>query len=398
MNFFEEERLSGVSHPSLSNPIPRFLNFGNWEDDQDDSPKYAAQAFRLVSRTIEQNLPIFHTILAGSQTPCSPSPLHANKKTSLQFREPRKTLNTQEMIDTRCKLEEMMDQTTFYVLADIPGRPTRGMTSVCPGRNMSTLPGSGCSIGISSRLFEPLMRREVMENPLLSTHYNFMVATTILHELAHAAVYAATPQDMGDNVIGGDGYIGCSSSCSEIGFDMENRLWGGIPSTRITRHTTNGKQDVDLEHICYSTSENHKFRSAMVLRDWPDAFPVHAYGDLVTVRREGKSIHNIWRVSFNWLQQLFRDDFWESLRSGSYDQDALKMPKTLGMPEHDIRDWSVDKQAAKLAVKSILPPGYMWTADLTIKPRSQSGDLIESLRNASRVLRALLEQRFELLV
>ena len=389
MAFFDEERLSGLSGSCLTNDIPRYLKLSNWEDDQDDSPKYAAQAFRLVDRTLQQSLPIWHAILCGGPVPCSPSPPRGNKNTWVQFREPRKSLNAQEINDTECKLEEMLEMTTFYVLADIPGNPG-GRTSPRADRKMTKLPGLGCSIGIRSFYFEQLGLKEVKENPLRSLYYNFIVASNILHELAHAAVLAAVPEDMRATTgSGGNGHLGFSSHCSEIGFEMESRLWGGIMSTRTIK-----REDLKREHVCYSTSENHAFGSAIVLRDWPDAPMVDRYGpNKVSVRRKVKPVRNIWRVSFHWLQKLFRDDFWQSLDTGS-DQDSLQMPKMLGIPEHGIRDWSTDKQALKVAAKAILPAGYMWTAALTIKPRTHDGDLTESLRNASRVEKALLEHRF----
>ncbi|GIZ41640.1 hypothetical protein CKM354_000493900 [Cercospora kikuchii] len=332
----EVEDHSSLPAPSLS-ARPSALEdqelVGRYHEDHGMMPtryKLPLQAKRLAWRAIEHSLPIWYSLLAGEDfSTRSWVPKEGESTGFTLFSEPLQKLSSLQALQVRARLQTLLSNCTFAIEPNAKSNHSDGNHS----RPLAGLPGVGSDIFLSDEIFIQLEDAELANDTLWLTWLNFELASTILHELAHACVTASTTRDR-RTALGsccGD-HLG-NSTVSEIGYEVEYRLWGGLPSqfdfdaTPRMMEALGGKcyyrPDVDFP--------SRQVPMALTMIEWPDVETVERY-PTVHRRVELDSVRKAWMIEIPWLVDLFRDEFWE--RDGGGNRLPLRsaMPKKVEVP------------------------------------------------------------------
>ncbi|KAI5362922.1 hypothetical protein Slin14017_G066030 [Septoria linicola] len=283
------------------------------------------QAMRLVSRIIRHTWPIWHAIL------CSDVSLfyEENGKTTIAFPEPVAKITEDNLEATMSAFEEVAAHITFIWNPNEDGVTLPERDILLP-----TLPGVGSLIAIPKHLLNHLKQAESTQDHIWTAWLNFEIASLIVHELAHACTIAATPIDLEPELSNlADAYLGPHVATSEIGFEVEQRVWGGIPYQHDHAHP--GQGEVRHRPALGNWSEAPVI---FVTCEWPDERVVHEYASAdgygfmraigETAGKEVKGERTLQEVSTSWLGQLFEERFWRRLDWS--DRGALWIPETTG--------------------------------------------------------------------
>ncbi|KAM3424512.1 hypothetical protein BST61_g6515 [Cercospora zeina] len=285
------------------------------------------QARQLVWRAIEHSWPIWHSILRGEE----PAEIlrwiisKPEKPGFMLLSEPRYELSPEQLQDTRAKLEEVLSACFFGIHLD-------NRSAVCVPRRgcrLPTLPGTISDILFPKSIFDQILDATFAKDNLWLTWLNFELASTILHELGHACVTAAVTRDrqmeLGSQCCE---HLGYDSPVAEIGFEIERRLWGGIPMQ--VQFEDSLRMVARLDFKCFWRPDDDdatgRVPVTLVMGHWPNKELVNAYPYPLHVRSELELEEKGWHVDLDWLVDLFREEFWEA-QGGVGRLSSVSMPK-----------------------------------------------------------------------
>ncbi|KAF2217035.1 hypothetical protein CERZMDRAFT_81018 [Cercospora zeae-maydis SCOH1-5] len=316
-NPFSRIHLAGEFSPSTGKRLTRFT--------------LPLQAKELVWRAIEHSWPIWHSCLSGEDTFSRMLLLGKTEKPGFTvFSEPLPALSSQQVQWTRAKMEELLSACFFAIHLDNPTPVARALRHV----PLPTLPGTASEILFPESMFNQLAEAEDANDTLWLTYLNFELASTILHELGHACATASVSRARSFE-LGSDGcdHLGPDSQISEIGFDIERRLWGGVPTQ--VEFDDSLRMISKLEFRCYYRPHDdflHRVPMTLMMTNWPDKEIVESYPVKLHVRGELEGGHKAWFMEIPWMVDLFREEFWEAQGGGEARLAPMSMPKYTVVP------------------------------------------------------------------
>ncbi|KAI9888522.1 MAG: hypothetical protein M1814_006856 [Vezdaea aestivalis] len=196
---------------------------------------------------------------------------------------------------------------------DTTDRGAIGQIQIVRGLTVASFQGRGPSVIFLSQKF-----RDFVEGGALSRAgsvgqmlFFFSVASTLCHELAHSLLDSR--QDRRCPGVTVESYIGQEDAGPEFGYSLEHFLFGG---------TFFGVDD----DVCG--------QSGLLFGDWLPALSKYIYhyeGERTVVSSDpafeiqggAKSL-----VPQDWLQALFRDDFWDHINQSPGRRNSLRVPLT----------------------------------------------------------------------
>ncbi|KAK4494441.1 hypothetical protein PRZ48_014739 [Zasmidium cellare] len=176
--------------------------------------------------------------------------------------------------------------------------------------NLGSLPGCGSKIFISatSPYHRGLLQSFTGEYDLIQHQYcSFKLAVTLVHELTHAAVYAATT----DAVDKYQYFLGPQGKTTEMGFELEAWLFGGVyPEQMFESDPPNYYQYAE-------TGKFSRLTSMITVNEYPCPLSLAGYastGIPQVVKFECfRSTALFWNTSFLHIHQMFHDRFWKEI-------------------------------------------------------------------------------------
>ena len=352
--FFVEETIANFPEPNLTNQIPDFLRFEKWHTHEYQKFKFFAypdQAARLIWRTLLHHLPIWHAILFGTMK-AVPARLKGEFGKVIhvpQYPEPLAMLTPKQTHETMERLMEVADKLYIRVghLVDEAGRTAPTTTKLKLSSGQASL------MEIDREVLDNITTALNNKNHFLVAYYSLKLCTTFVHEMAHALALARFPQSLVqfNNICIGNAYLAPSSYTSEIGYEVENRIWGGIVTA------------IDQSKEQIYTIGNVQHRLKTVLREYPAQNITDRYANNpeynIDVRGTIPPVHFIWRIPVRWLAEIYQEGFWD--RVDRDDKAALSVPKELGFPTNVGSSYT-----GSLATTRKVPDGYRMEADMTI--------------------------------
>ena len=260
----EKFNASEVREPNLAFPIhPIFENIEEMHHDC----CYPVMACRLASLMLEKALPFWHSVLVvGDSLP------HCTGRVQHFCPEPKASLTTDEQEQTRKMLSELATGVTFTLglpkWCKYEEYPPYAMTCPSYGVKFSQLPGCGTNICVNSTMIGDMYRAEESGDVAAYLWHTFLLAKTMVHELAHAAVYSIKTCSFVQESrhVCDEMFIG-SSQFSENGYDVENFLFGGL----IYEFTWKGKA------LFLDGDKPTSLEGMITIEDYPNAFRVDLY-------------------------------------------------------------------------------------------------------------------------
>lgn len=246
----------------------------------------------LVHSFTRQSLHIIHSLTQPPQR------INVGGVDMLCFPEPVASpamLSTNQLNTTIAFLIYVVQNITVDIKTLVGG--TGGVTTNIPSHSLSPhLHGVGSTISIAQASVDRLVGAPT-DNVMLKQYMMFDIARTFIHELAHAYAFAVLPEDQMGFCFLGNGFT------SEIGFEFENRLFGGI----FAREDGDTFSPEDFNSLDFST----------VLREWPNPHICEAYRlstfDDIYVRGHVSAVTRKWRVPWDYFASKFHDPFWVRL-------------------------------------------------------------------------------------
>lgn len=283
---------------NLTNPIHPILHGKAWENSVDLN--LLEPVLQLTSRLITSPalLPFWWTLFFSATKPEKYILYHRNTvNTSVELTDVPTTLSLEEAARTAKKLTDIAESISFTIL-DVPtDRPWDFETA-------ATRDCTRAMIRLAQSAMDELRRgATILRDGGEDTVYlsaSFMIASGLVHELAHAVVYL---------VRGRDGHFFPNSAVGEVGFECEKRVFGGLVDVHYS--TDEEAMQCDPEVRFYS---------------WPSARRVCQYirQDLEIDIRLAHSESALpdagapeWRdtassadIDFSYIRGLFSEHFW----------------------------------------------------------------------------------------
>jgi hypothetical protein len=222
------------------------------------------------------------------------------------FPEPLAVLNSQQRADTwemigRLGMELQYDHSKDFDNSD------EGMTCRLSKRPLqyAGLLGTGSMITVSTKLLEDLEDAATNGNTETYQAESRRLAILLSHEFTHATIQAVLPDNNNTEV-----FLGPSARTSEVGFEMEGRLFGG------------------LFEMCPRMGAAGRLSGKIALREWPYFLMIkHYIDDVEHIETRGWSneeMERTWEVYCEvpdeYLSGMFEESFWDK-------EDALHLEK-----------------------------------------------------------------------
>ncbi|PIA89117.1 hypothetical protein CB0940_07005 [Cercospora beticola] len=326
---------SDVRGPDLTFPIhPLFQTI---EGTKDDEYRYPVTACRLASLLLEKALPFFHSILVVGD-----SVVNCNNGTLKHIcPEPKASLTIVEQQMTRAKLNELATGVRI-----IPSPPDKSnVDALCDPQSLVTfrqLPGPGSVILLNVDRLDDIMEAEDDGHFVAMLWSTIVLATTLVHELVHAAVYSMHTCRCTGIFVGG-------SQTSENGFDPETFLFGGI----LNRF---GVAD-DLP--CYFIDEEpSSFLGMICCEEYPNFTRMNNLAPGIQARFRGPPLADTyvyWSTPFPWVHDLLQQSFWDNALTGG--NNALHPPRTSGVIMAESADPAVKAQQQQIRAIQLMASG-----------------------------------------
>ncbi|KAK4494451.1 hypothetical protein PRZ48_014749 [Zasmidium cellare] len=319
--FLQGEALSGLVPTNFTFEMHKIFGRDKFSDDDVDYGKLEL-SLRMASALLMAAIPIFHTILVVG--PKDTNKMTDDGKPIYQFPDPVEVLSADEVYTTWRRLDQMASGISFYIAGteehDIAWcvRLLANDGSLGPD-----LKGSGSTINIGKGLYDSVVKSFDDETDIINQQASaFNLATTLIHELTHAAINASTPYF--HSICSVQYYLGESACTTEVGFETEAWLYGGvIPCLAIGGVEEYYNRDTGkwshLNHLLTATEYPCPTRTALYANH-----PIKLY-----VRRGMKPTEIIWNVSFLHIHQLFQDELWTDFFP-HYGRKVLRFAKATG--------------------------------------------------------------------
>ncbi|KAF2165948.1 hypothetical protein M409DRAFT_23678 [Zasmidium cellare ATCC 36951] len=305
--FLQREVLSGLVPSNLNNDVhPVFdrTRFSMAFDYDKLKP-----TLMLASHFLETALPIFHSILCGRLSRIGQ--VGKAKTDCYSFPDPLTNLTDCQKTATYRRIEAFSIPLRFYL--ETTGNATwHGLPA--PDKNscdtLSTgLAGCAPKIWISgSNLYDPLVEALAAEDDIVQQQYwSFKLAITLVHELSHAAVFAATT----DAIDKYEYFLGDHGKSTEMGFETEAWLFGGV--------TPNHSVETDCgTYQCAETGKISEFNYMITAHEYHCPLKAKSYQQssvpyLLREKDGKKTAATFWNTSFLHIHQMFQDAFWKDV-------------------------------------------------------------------------------------
>lgn len=283
------------SSGDLSNPIHPIFQPNNFVDPNIHY-RPLENSLRLASRflTTKQLLPFWYMLLCGPIETARTKP-HSGPS------EPLSELTEQQKNETTASLELLASCVTFTSERSW-GRGDSGFTERLLLDAPSPFHGVKTSISISRRVFRMVERS--FSKPYLGNEFrlwtHFLLVNLLLHELAHAAMYAAHPRPPAHDPI--QAYFLPSARTTEEGMEWETSVFGGLL--------------YEIPSFFFWERWNGVLGSKIVLREWPSHRLVASYRKSIyprpfPVKGDVPTHDRLWLVPTTFFERLFTTAFWE---------------------------------------------------------------------------------------
>ncbi|KAF7187972.1 hypothetical protein HII31_10872 [Pseudocercospora fuligena] len=311
---------------NLDNTIHPILQ--RWMDENPTTldPKVVDQPFRAMSHILdsESGLQFFHTNFFGKRRPVRPQ---GNDAVQWEFYEEDWDLDDDQRAKTKEALNELAEFVDFRL----------GNDTHC---------GAGSRIQshklfAGNRAYIQLHRQIYMDAEISATDSSidevsktwdfFNLMRTLVHELAHAAVKVR----WGQHKKGANAWFD-TCGIAEEGFELENRLFGGIIEAHYNAegHANELLHESQEQEFYYCDDKPSYLNGLLEIYDYPYLAKVEEYDahnlsiNLFPDRAPKISVR--WRLPIQYLHSLFQRAFW---KLGHFDEqgvDSLHPRKEIG--------------------------------------------------------------------
>lgn len=282
------------SFGDLSNSIHTIFQPQNFVDHTVHQSTLVS-SLRLASRflTTEVLLPFWYPLL------CGPIETTTNPPTAMS--PPATALSEYQKNEVVTKMELLASCVTF-ASERTRGRGDSGFTE----RLLSDAPppfrGVKSHITISRRVFKSI---EGSFSPTEQSNasrlwHQFLLVNLLLHELTHAAMYAAHPRPPAHDPI--QAYFLPGARTTEEGMEWEASVFGGLL--------------YEVPSFLFRDRRGGVFDSRIVLREWPSPRLVKNYRKSIyprpfPIKGAMPQYDRVWLVSPRYFEQLFTTAFWD---------------------------------------------------------------------------------------
>ena len=286
----------GPSLGDLSNPIHPIFSPDGFVDP---SIHYVPleNSLRLASRflTTEELLPFWYTVFHGPIETATAYPLPSPSERLARLTEQQKN-------EVTTKLEFLSHCVTFASERTHWSRGDTGYTERLLTDAPPPFRGVKTNVSISRRVFR--MVEQSFSRPYMDNHsrlwIHFLLANLLLHELAHAAMYAAHPRPPAYDPI--QAYFLPGARTTEEGMEWETSVFGGLL--------------YEVPAFLFRKRERTVLGSKIVLREWPSPRLVAHYRKSIyprpfPVKGDLPQLDRFWLVDPKFLERLFTTAFWE---------------------------------------------------------------------------------------
>ncbi|CAK4034147.1 Hypothetical predicted protein [Lecanosticta acicola] len=296
----------------LTNEIHPFFREGQFEGLSTDEYRAIEQSARLASKFLESGSldNFFHIIFFAK---AQPAELIHKKIRARRYRkediDSDRKVPCPEIRRVKDLLRRMCEHSHYQITWNVDEGALTNDIKNSNTRSKKYPRGLKSVIRISRNTFNDLLRAVGSEDTPRRIALTFEFAVMLLHEMAHACscFVDCDPQY--------DAFFGDRRETNEIGFEMENFLFGGI-LTRVY-------PEEDPEAGLYRDHDHDSaLTGAVVLWEFPYQLQVQGYlgskeADILVAEQPKKQrpLDMAWRVPLTFLQDFFRDDFWNSLGS-----------------------------------------------------------------------------------
>ncbi|SMQ46739.1 unnamed protein product [Zymoseptoria tritici ST99CH_3D7] len=284
------------------------------------SPGYSEfllPATRLYTHFLEHALPIFHCLIHTV-----PKVLARKKTSDLRiwiFPEPLLALTKEQKESTlhyMGRIGEAVDWDVHEAKEDAGlNEADDGMTTMQCDRPLLRwgLSGWGSTITSSRKLVQAVEdAARAGDDTAGEKWHSFCLARLWLHEMSHAVVNAVLPSNTEKQEV----FLGTNASTSEVGFEVEQRVFGGC---------------------IHNQEEMVPWKGKVCLEEWPDSrtlADLRRMGIQIETRGSSRALTKewivLWKVESEFWERMFEEEFWlqDSIMSNPA---ALHPEKSVGI-------------------------------------------------------------------
>lgn len=359
----EESSDESLSLGALGNDIHLLFQKAQFLDLPNDNFQVLEPSARLASKFLESGTldKFFHIIFHGSTTFAGKIRKVNSRQYIISDMDPEVEVAASQIDEVKKGLNQLAKHCHYRITKQVANQ---GSTIPLDQKHRVARYSTGCKseMRISRTDYNKLIK--VTETRSTDVPYllalQFEMAVLLLHELVHACWYFVNGSE-DKNPFFGDSII------NELGFEMENQLFGGHltriygDETRVKRYKHNEKESL--------------LRGIVALWEWPYQLQAQDYikdknVDLLYRKEpiEVRPLDQAWRVELPFLQQLFTDNFWEDVSLEN--SRALRPQRTQGFcfrVRYDNKCIPVSAAKTKKDEKLYIPAGYK---------RMKNGDIV----------------------
>ncbi|PPJ51740.1 hypothetical protein CBER1_08201 [Cercospora berteroae] len=326
-----------VRAPNLTYPIhPLFQTFV----EMDETYRYPVTACRLASLLLEKGLPVFHSILVLGDSVASCN----NGTIEHMCPDPQASLTVAEQQRTRAKLNELA--TGVSLILDLKGKAIgQAAHALCTTDSTVTftqLPGRGSKILVNVNTLNNVLKAEDSGDIVAILWFTIVLATSLVHEVAHAAVNSTQTCRCNGLFFG-------AAQTSENGYDLETFLFGGI----LEQY---GSAD---DPCCYyADGEPSSVAGLICCEEYPNFSKLTIPLPGVQAMFRGRPLPDtyiLWNTPFPWIHNLLQQSFWDDALTG--DNDALHPPRTSGLIKASSTDPALIAQQQQTRATELMASG-----------------------------------------
>ncbi|KAF2165947.1 hypothetical protein M409DRAFT_23677 [Zasmidium cellare ATCC 36951] len=322
--FIQIETLSGLAPTQLNGPIAKMFGQSKFPDAFDYCKM--TTALKLPTQFTVTALPVFHSLFSYTKIRREHE-LDNEGQNIYVFPEPLDKLSPAEQAWTLERLNEMGEHLIFAIACSDQACGTKATCELRDKLNGLLgldMCGTGSIVSISDRLYQMLVDSQSDASDIIGQQTGaFVFATTILHELGHAAVFASAPWHHQFHHF----YLGESGRSTEMGFEITAWLFGGaLPELTFNCPPPGVLFDNDAQK--YS-----RVQKLMTIAEWPCPSRSLVYdscGNPYATRGNDKTVEILSATSFLHVHKMFQDSFWAGAEIRTKGREALFFQRTTG--------------------------------------------------------------------
>ena len=291
---------------------------------------------QLATNLVEASLPFWHSILLGNIRAISERDKHGELQYEI-YNEVNYTTNRPEALtaeqqqDTRDRLIQLAEHISYEIRdPEAPTDQFGGDAStehkewIHRFRNPHHFWSGRKSIIELSADFEANVisnQNTAKSDPVCYYWTAFWLAINLVHELAHAAVFARHPQVLGEGKHSTGNLFFEGSNVAEPGYEWEARTFGGLIGCRPwinngPRPQHDGDESLEVEALYHVDNKPSSLVGMFCNRVWPCPNAVQGLveGDSQIGTRAHPSMPErmfFWNVGFPEIHKLFQQETWD---------------------------------------------------------------------------------------